>query len=81
MKGTYIPINDGTGIIGFSFKCPQCNHLNLFSSNESCDACDLEQSYEDPDEWYDMEMLKRTEDRAWNKTKTYNKGATQKEIE
>jgi len=26
-------------------------------------------------------MLKRTEDRAWNKTKTYNKGATQKEIE
>ena len=56
MQGEYLPINGGYGIIGYDFLCPKCNHTNRFATNESCEECDFDQEYKDPDEWYDEIM-------------------------
>ena len=59
MKGKYIPINDGYGIIGFMYNCPMCNHTTPFTDcEEGCEKCDFSEPYVDPDDWY-VEQLNK----------------------
>jgi len=66
MKGLYEPFSDDYGIVGYHFKCPKCSHINKFSTNEDCKNCDFEQEYKDVDEWYEGEIKKPQNRRAWN---------------
>ena len=67
MEGLYLPLTDDYGIIGFFYKCPKCNHENNFrDSDDGCEKCDFEEDYVDPDEWYDLQMLKPINERDWN---------------
>ncbi len=57
MKGTYIPFNDGYGIIGYSYICPECKHETRFTDcDEGCEKCGFHEPYVDSDEWYAKEM-------------------------
>lgn len=67
MKGRYIPFSDGFGFVGYSYVCPNCNHETpLVDCEEGCDWCGFTEEYVDPDDWYDKEMNKPIEKRAWN---------------
>ena len=67
MKGQYIPFNDGFGIVGYGYKCPKCKHETKFTDcEEGCEDCGFNEPYEDPDDWYEEEMNKLKEQRAWN---------------
>ena len=67
MKGQYIPFNDGYGIVGYDYKCPQCGHETRFAfSDEGCEQCGFSEDYVDPDEWYDEQMKLPASERAWN---------------
>ena len=53
MKGLYIPFNDGYGIVGYHYKCPECKHETRFTDCEGgCDECGFTEKYVDPDDWY-----------------------------
>jgi len=67
MKGQYSPFNDGFGIVGYGYVCPKCKHETLFTDCEQdCKNCGFSEKYEDPDDWYEGEMAKPVEQRAWN---------------
>lgn len=67
MKGIHLPISDDYGIIGFSYKCPECNHENNFQDSDlGCQKCGFEEKYVDPEYWYDLEIKKPVNHRAWN---------------
>jgi len=54
MKGKYIPFNDGHGIVGYGYECPECKHHSLFADCEQgCESCGFKEEYKDPDDWYD----------------------------
>ena len=54
MKGVYIPFNDGWGIVGYGYECPECEHLTQFTScEEGCEKCGYSEEYVDPNEWHD----------------------------
>jgi uncharacterized protein (DUF983 family) len=58
MKGKYIPFNDGFGIVGYGYECPECEHHSLFTDcEEGCKKCGFKEPYKDPDDWFD-EFLK-----------------------
>lgn len=58
MRGAYIPFNDGCGIVGYGYLCPECGHETLFSDcDDGCESCDFSEPFEDPDEWYDEVIL------------------------
>ncbi len=59
MKGKYIPFNDGYGIVGYGYLCPECNHETKFTDcQEGCKECKFYEPYVDPDEWYEKEFEK-----------------------
>ena len=57
MRGSYIPFNDGCGIVGYHYVCPECKHVTRFADCEDgCDDCAFSEAYVDPDDWHDAEM-------------------------
>ena len=59
MKGRYVPFNDGYGIVGFGYVCPECNHESEFTTcEEGCEECEFSEPYVDPDDWYVDQMDK-----------------------
>jgi hypothetical protein len=81
MEGLYLPINDGEGIIGYAYVCPQCHSMTAFvSSDDGCGACEYHESHVDPDDWYEQEMSKPIKERAWNSkyNATYKKNSPER---
>ena len=67
MEGQYAPFNDGYGIVGYGYECPKCKHETQFTTcDDGCEECGFNEPYKDPDEWYNEEMAKPKEQRAWN---------------
>jgi hypothetical protein len=67
MEGQYRPFNDGYGIVGYSYLCPQCDHETMFTkSDDGCEKCGFFEEYVDPGEWYEEQMKMSIKDRAWN---------------
>lgn len=67
MDGKYIPIGDDYGIIGFEYECPKCKHVTSFTDCETgCEKCKFSEPYTDPDNWYEAELKKPVNERAWN---------------
>jgi uncharacterized protein (DUF983 family) len=57
MKGQYRPFNDGYGIVGYSYLCPQCGHETMFTNSKNgCEKCGFSEEYVDPDEWYEEHL-------------------------
>ena len=51
MRGKYIPWDDGYGIVGYSYECPECGHETRFTDcEEGCENCCYCEEYVDPDE-------------------------------
>ena len=60
MKGNYIPFNDGYGIVGYHYECPECGSVSSFQDcEEGCISCGFNEPYVDPDDWHDEWLLKR----------------------
>ena len=63
MKGEYIPVNDGWGIIGWNYKCPECNHITEFTDCEDgCEECGFSEEYVDPHDLFEnknKEVMKK----------------------
>ena len=60
MRGRYAPISDDTGIIGWMYLCPLCDHWTAFTTCEGgCCECGFTEPYVDPDDWYDAWLLDR----------------------
>ncbi len=54
MKGRYIPFNDGYGIVGYSYECPECGKVSQFTDcDDGCEHCGFTEDYVDPEEWDD----------------------------
>jgi hypothetical protein len=71
MEGQYIPFDDEYGIVGYGYKCPKCNRVSQFTDcEEGCSTCGFSEPYVDQDDWYEEEMGKPVEERAWNVNKT-----------
>ncbi len=67
MEGYYIPINDGSGTVGYIYVCPKCKHKTHFTNCEDgCEKCKHSEPYVCGDDWYDEEIKKPKEMRAWN---------------
>jgi hypothetical protein len=67
MEGIYLPLMYDFGIEGYTYKCPKCSHVNEFADcDEGCGKCGFSEPYVDPDDWYENEMSKPKEKRAWN---------------
>lgn len=57
MKGEYLPFNDGWGIVGFSYICPECEYVSQFTDcEEGCQECGFNEPYVDPDDWYEGQL-------------------------
>lgn len=57
MRGSYIPFNDGWGIVGYGYECPECGHITGFTDCETgCERCNYTEDYTDPDDWYDEQI-------------------------
>ena len=62
MIGRYIPFNDGCGIVGYGYLCPECEWHTLFTACDvGCEKCGYFEPYVDPDEWYD-ELFSRKDE-------------------
>ena len=59
----FTPFSDGEGVVGYYFHCG-CGHTQLFT--QDCDRCGFEIDV-DADDWYDAEILKPINLRAWNR--------------
>lgn len=67
MRGIYLPFNDGCGIVGYFYKCPECQHVTAFTDCEKgCEKCGFSEEYVDADDWYDEQMNLPVDQRAWN---------------
>lgn len=67
MLGSYLPFNDGFGIVGYGYECPKCGYTTQFTNcEEGCEKCNFSEPFVDPDDWYDDEMAKPKEQRQWN---------------
>lgn len=57
MRGSYTPINDGCGIVGYYYVCPECKHETEFINCDSgCEKCGFSEPFVDPDRWYELKM-------------------------
>jgi hypothetical protein len=63
----WIPINDGFGIIGYSWECDCGETLNFASCGDTCDNCGFQIPDVDPDKWHDNQMKLPIMDRDWNR--------------
>lgn len=60
MRGEYVPFNDGHGIVGYHYRCPECGCETPFADcEEGCGECDFSEPYEDPDDWHDKLIERR----------------------
>ena len=64
MNVIFSPFCDDVGCVGYYYKCLKCGHEGKFS--DSCDKCSNEWPDIDQDDWYDREMKKPVNRRAWN---------------
>jgi len=77
MKGLYSPFNDGYGIVGYHYLCPDCRHVSRFTNCEDgCEKCGFAEEYVDPDEWYEEQMKLPVKERAWNTRTDKNREET-----
>jgi len=68
MRGSYIPFHDGYGIVGYNYRCPECDYITTLTDCETgCSKCGFSEPYVDPDEWFEEEIKKPSEEWAWNK--------------
>ena len=57
MIGSYIPFNDGYGIVAYHYVCGKCGYINEFQScDEECNKCGFSEEWVMPDEWYEAEI-------------------------
>ena len=41
MKGELLFVNDGWGIIGCHYECPECSHISKFIDEEELQECTM----------------------------------------
>lgn len=58
MRGSYLPFDDGCGIVGYSYECPECGVSNSFTDCETGCECGFSEPYVDPDDWYTEQMAR-----------------------
>lgn len=64
--GYYVPFDDGFGVVGYFWRCECGGVIPFADQGDECKCGRATPDDIDPDDWYDAELMKPKEERAWS---------------